>query len=145
MPRWLTQKKAQTDALIVSSCRKYRGKHHWVRTAYYVAKTSWRDSNHRPIYALYRKVEGGRREALILNVLDLKMKAFFENHTVSSLIRVDDLSINLLYITIILESRFSVHSHQALYRWEGKSYKPPKGTLLTAIPIWVSLRNSTDV
>ncbi|MBV52819.1 MAG: hypothetical protein CL816_01990 [Coxiellaceae bacterium] len=145
VPKWLTQKKSQTDALIVSSCRKYRGKARWVRTAYYVAKTSWHDRYHRPIYALYQKVEGGRREALILNILDIKIKTFYQSKPISSSINLDDLSFNLLSITLILESQCLGCYHYSTNQWDGKSYKVPKGVRVSALPIWVSLRNSIDV
>ncbi len=146
-PRWLTQQKPHTDAMIISGCRRYRGRQQWIKTAYYIAKTHYYDVRNKPVYAVYQKVEGGRREALVSGIEDWSIRYAIHSVSVSQRSQwvtaqsIDDWhQVAMVSFNIILQARFQVRSVQTVYSWLGRTYTVPQGEVLTSLPITMALR-----
>ena len=146
-PRWLTQRKSQTDAVIISGCRRYRGKQQWINTAYYIAKTHYKNERGQPEYALYQKVEGGRREALVSGIEDWSIKyglhASSDDSQRTWLLAssVNDWrQVSLVSFNILVRTRFKMPHLRTHYTWLGRVYTVPEGAFLTNVIITIALR-----
>ena len=146
-PRWLTQRKSQTDAVIISGCRRYRGKQQWINTAYYIAKTHYKNEWGQPEYALYQKVEGGRREVLVSGIEDWSIHYALQlpsDNSQNSWLLASSVNdwrqVSLVSFNILVRTRFKMPHLRTHYTWLGQIYTVPKGAFLTDVIITVALR-----
>lgn len=66
--------KGNTSELMISECLHYQGRDQFVRMLYFIGNTHRENKQGKPIYALYQKPTGGRREELISGVKQLKIE-----------------------------------------------------------------------
>jgi prepilin-type N-terminal cleavage/methylation domain-containing protein len=147
LPRWLTQRKSHTDALIVTGCQKYKGRSQYISMAYYVAKTSHRDWLGRSLYALYQKPYGGRREELVPGVEDLTINYGVRknaNNSVDHYVAAKDVSswdqVAIVSINIVMRSILPIQTQASEQVFFGKAYYVPSGVVFFDVPLYIALR-----
>lgn len=122
-----------SDAFIMSSCERYKGRKQFIKTAYFISKTSYKNQQGKRVLAIYMKNmsrRSSRREELVPGIVGMHIKYGVLNkkgNSVECYVAAGQVKkwkrVTSVDISLLLSSIDNALRKPMMYRYQGKKIK----------------------
>ncbi len=148
VPAYLhTQVLLGSDVFVVGQCVHYQQQQQFIKMAYYIGKTSRRDSQGHLILALFMKPAHGQRQELIANVVNMKVEYGVSDASANGVLRylnakqiVNWQAVKSVVIHVLLKSDYPFSLTSGKYFFYDHWHSAPDGYGYQPWVIYVALR-----